>query len=75
MLARFGCGNTNNGGLQAKEEELTAGLKILDDFLVRLGFGQVRLELSVSRLKMKWHGLEVNGKPRPLGSPIYRLLG
>ena len=58
-----------------KKEELTAGLKIPDDFLARLGFVQVRLELSVSRLKTKWHGLEVNGKLRPLGSPIYRLLG
>ena len=61
MLARFGCGNTNNGGLQAKEEELTAGLKIPDDFLARLGFEQsspgalcLEVEDEVARVGGEW---------------------
>ena len=38
-MSSFGCGNVNNGGLQAREEGLTADLKIPLDFgRAHLGF-------------------------------------
>ena len=71
----FGCGEAKYNRSKARKEEFTVQIGDPEGIAVRLGFPRVLLELSVSRLKMKLHGLEKNGRVCPMGSPIYRLLG